>query len=109
MADIILAKPEAGTRSVVQSVENARIQLNFMTGDALLERSGDDLVFSFEDGSSIVIQDFYTAYTRESVPDFILDGAQIAGADFFAALNLDELMPAAGPASSTAEGGRFPE
>ena len=59
MADIILAKPEAGTRSVVQSVENARIQLNFMTGDALLERSGDDLVFSFEDGSSIVIQDFY--------------------------------------------------
>ena len=109
MADIILAKPEAGTRSVVQSVENARIQLNFMTGDALLERSGDDLVFSFEDGSSIVIQDFYTAYTRESVPDFILDGAQIAGADFFAALNLDELMPAAGPAASTAEGGRFHE
>lgn len=109
MADIILAKPEAGTRSVVQSVENARIQLNFMTGDALLERSGDDLVFSFEDGSIIVIQDFYTAYTRESVPDFILDGAQIAGADFFAALNLDELMPAAGPAASTAEGGRFHE
>nr|WP_305734074.1 Ig-like domain-containing protein [uncultured Bilophila sp.] len=108
MADIMIMKPAAGTQAVVQSAADARIQLDFSTGDALLERSGNDLVFRFEDGSSIVLQDFYTAYSRDTMPDFVIEGAEITGQQFFAALNEPDLMPAAGPAAaSTASGGRY--
>ena len=47
MADIMLAKPAAGTQSIIQSVEDARIQLDFASADALLERSGNDPALSF--------------------------------------------------------------
>ena len=110
MADIMLAKPAAGTQSIIQSVEDARIQLDFASADALLERSGNDLIFRFEDGSSIVLQDFYTAYTKDTMPDFVIEGAEISGQQFFAALNEPDLMPAAGPAAaSSAPGGRYHE
>lgn len=110
MPDITLIKPATGTQAVIQSVADARIQLDFAAADALLERSGNDLVFRFEDGSSIVVQNFYTAYTKDTMPDFVIEGAEITGQQFFAALNEPDLMPAAGPAaSSTASGGRFHE
>lgn len=108
MANLMLMKPAAGTRTLFQSTEEARIQLGFATGDTVLERDGNDLVFRFDDGSSIVLQDFYTAYTKDTMPDFVIEGAEITGQQFFAALNEPDLMPAAGPAAaSTASGGRY--
>ena len=112
MADIILNKPEAGTQAVFEAARDSRIELNFPTDQATLERSGNDLIFRFDDGSTVVLRDFYTAYTKDTMPDFVLEGTPIAGEQFFAALNEPDLMPAAGPAAaaaSTAAGGRFRE
>ena len=66
-----------------------------------MERAGDNLVFSFDDGSSIQLTNFYTQYSQESMPDFEVDGTLVAGADFFSAFGPD-LMPAAGPAAGAA-------
>ena len=111
MADLTLNKPAAGAQNVINAEPDSRIELNFPTDQATLERSGNDLVFHFDDGSSIVIRDFYTAYTKESMPDFVLDGTPISGEQFFTALNGEDLMPAAGPAANAgnADGGRFHE
>lgn len=111
MADIILNKPEAGTQAVFEAAGDSRIDLNFPTDQATLERSGNDLIFHFDDGSTVVLRDFYTAYTKDSMPDFVIEGTPIAGAQFFTALNEPDLMPAAGPAANaaSADGGRFRE
>ena len=106
MADIILNKPEAGTQAVFEAAGDSRIDLNFPTDQATLERSGNDLIFRFDDGSTVVLRDFYTAYTKDSMPDFVIEGTPIAGEQFFTALNEPDLMPAAGPAANAASATR---
>lgn len=108
MADIRLAKPVAGTTQTVPSAPDGRFIFDFPADAATLTRNGDDLVLSFEDGSSIRLQGFYTTYSKEEMPSFQVEGVEISGQDFFAALG-EDLMPAAGPAagSSASRGGRF--
>lgn len=53
MADIRLAKPVAGTTQTVPSAPDGRFIFDFPADAATLTRNGDDLVLSFEDGSSI--------------------------------------------------------
>ena len=110
MADIRLAKPVAGTTQTVPSAPDGRFIFDFPADAATLTRNGDDLVLSFEDGSSIRLQGFYTTYSKEEMPSFQVEGVEISGQDFFAALG-EDLMPAAGPAagSSASRGGRYNE
>ena len=110
MADIRLAKPTAGTTQTVPSAPDGRFIFDFPADAATLTRNGDDLVLSFEDGSSIRLQGFYTTYSKEEMPSFQVEGVEISGEDFFAALG-EDLMPAAGPAagSSASRGGRYNE
>ena len=110
MADIRLAKPAAGTTQTVPSAPDGRFIFDFPADAATLTRSGDNLVLTFEDGASIQLQGFYTTYSKEERPSFQVDGVEISGQDFFAALG-EDLMPAAGPAagSSAARGGRYNE
>ena len=110
MADIRLAKPVAGTTQTVPSAPDGRFIFDFPADAATLTRNGDDLVLSFEDGSSIRLQGFYTTYSKEEMPSFQVEGVEISGQDFFAALG-EDLMPAADPAagSSASRGGRYNE
>ena len=73
MANLILARPQAGQHMVVDSVPDSRLVLQFPTDQATMERSGDNLIFSFDDGSSIQLANFYTQYSQESMPDFEVD------------------------------------
>ena len=107
MADIRLAKPAAGSAQIVPSAPDGRFVFDFPADAATLTRSGDNLVLTFEDGSSIQIQGFYATYSKEEMPSFQVDGVEISGADFFAALG-EDLMPAAGPAAgNAARNGRY--
>lgn len=110
MADIRLAKPVAGTTQTVPSAPDGRFIFDFPADAATLTRNGDDLVLSFEDGSSIRLQGFYTTYSKEDMPSFQVEGVESSGQDFFAALG-EDLMPAADPAagSSASRGGRYNE
>lgn len=99
MANIILTRPQAGQHTVLNSAPDSRLVLQFPSAQASMERVGDNLLFSFDDGSSIQLSDFYTQYSQESMPDFEVDGTLVAGADFFNALGPD-LMPAAGPGAA---------
>ena len=110
MADIRLAKPVAGTTQTVPSAPDGRFIFDFPADAATLTRNGDDLVLSFEDGSSIQLQGFYTTYSKEEMPSFQVEGVEISGEDFFAALG-EDLMPAAGPANANnaSRDGRYNE
>ena len=104
MADIRLVKPQANTAQTVSCAADSRFVLEFPSDAALFAKDGDDLVLTFEDGSSIRLQDFYTTYSKEEMPSFEMEGAEISGEDFFAALGNPDLMPAAGPAAAAAQG-----
>ena len=108
MADIRLVKPQANAVHNVPCATGNRFVLDFPSDAALFAKDGDDLVLSFEDGSSIRLQDFYTTYSKEEMPSFEMEGAEISGEDFFAALGNPDLMPAAGPSAAAAtRGGGF--
>ncbi len=95
MADISLQKPAAGETSVLTPQGSDRLVFNFDSSNATLTRNGEDLTFSFEDGSSLVLSDFYVAYTADNMPTFMVGGEEVRGQEFFAAL-AEDLMPAAG-------------
>ncbi|MFT4302829.1 MAG: VCBS domain-containing protein, partial [Desulfovibrio sp.] len=108
MADIKLSRPSAGQHIAVPSAPDARIVLDFSADQVSIDRpeGSNSLFFNFDDGSSLELQNFYAAYTKEEMPEFQIDGQMIAGADFFQAFGPD-LAPAAGPAASAERGARY--
>ena len=111
MADLTLRHPANGANQVIPSEKFDHIAFDFPSDSVVLSKEGNDLLLSFEDGSRITLTDFYTTFSKDSIPDFIVDGTSVSGSEFFAALNEPDLMPAAGPAvaASNADGGRFHE
>ena len=111
MADLTLRHPANGANQVIPSEKFEHIAFDFPSDSVVLSKEGNDLLLSFEDGSRITLTDFYTTFSKDSIPDFIVDGTSVSGSEFFAALNEPDLMPAAGPAvaASNADGGRFHE
>lgn len=105
MADIRLSKVPSGTNQNIACTPDSCFVFDFPTAEATMTRSGDNLVFTFDDGGSIELTGFYTTYNSERMPDFEVDGATISGADFFTAMNEPDLMPAAGPAAGAASNG----
>ncbi len=103
MANLSLQKPVAQQVVSLVPQSSQRIEFEFNPNDALLERAGDTLTLSFEDGSRIELIDFYVTYTSENMPELVVNGNAVSGEDFFAALG-SELMPAAGSATSSVLG-----
>ncbi len=109
MANVNLIKPSASIQNVLPITKDFQnYAFDFDISEAFIEKIDNNLVISFEsDGSSIILEGFYTVYSPEFMPSFILEGETINGEDFFAALD-PELMPAAGDANNTNEsGGNF--
>ena len=110
MADIRLMRPGAGEVQNITCAPEARFIFDFPTDEATLSRSGDNLVITFEDGATLQLENFYTAYSSKNMPSFEVEGAEISGEDFFTAMNEPDLMPAAGPggnAGAQSNGNRF--
>lgn len=96
MNTIMLAHPKAGQHTSVKAIPGSRLSMDFVLEDVTVERHGEDLVFVFDDGSSLLIEDFYVDFTGENLPEFEVGGQIVSGADFFATMGPD-LAPAAGP------------
>jgi VCBS repeat-containing protein len=100
-----LRAPGAGQVQVVEAAAGALFELAFAAEDASLARSGNDLVFNFENGGRIVLAGFFAAGDTDALPQFTLpEGGTISGYEFLAALDPD-LLPAAGPGAGGAAGG----
>lgn len=109
MSTITLTTPGPSQRISIPAEPQATIHLDFQTDQATLERSGDNLVFSFADGGSIAIEGFYAQYDKTNLPEFAVDGKILPGSEFFSVFGPD-LAPAAGPAAQAAErGARYNE
>ncbi len=104
MADIILSRPLPGQAINVAPQTDDRINLEFTADSATITREGDSLTFTFEDGASIELTNFYTAYGAENMPEFVIEGSTVSGEAFFTSLG-EELMPALGNTSAPSGSG----
>ena len=105
MADVKLSRPAQGQHIVVPSTPDARMILDFSADQVNIDRpeGSNSLFFQFGDGASIELQNFYTAYNKEEMPEFQIDGQIIAGTDFFQAFGLIcSPLPALRPVPSAA-------
>ncbi len=107
MTTLTIAKSLQNTPILITE-EATELSFDFNLADALFERVEDDMVVSLDDGTSIVLEDFYAIYSSEFLPDFQFLDSEVTGEEFFAALD-PNLMPAAGPAATAVAtgGGRF--
>ena len=108
MANIVLIRPATGGHISIPAETGATIVLDFIATQSTLERSNDNLVFRFDDGADIVIENFYTTFGQQDIPQFEVDGQLVSGADFFNAFGPD-LIPAAGPDAASQRSARYTE
>ncbi len=82
--------------------ETSNLEFAFDSRTAIFEKSDVNLVVAFDNGSLIILENFYSVYSPEFLPEFTVDGTKLAGQEFFASLD-SNLMPAAGPAELSVE------
>ena len=104
MSEIKIFRPQAGQHVEITPTAEGRLALDFVPQDATIARQGEDLVFSFPDGGTVVLVGFYDL-PADHLPEFAVDGVAISGEAFFAALNNPDLMPAAGFLNAPHTGG----
>ncbi len=89
MADLKLTAPARG-ENVIVNLEGKyeALELGFSLENVFFERIDNDLILSFDAlGSKIVLQDFYTVYTTDNLPEVVSqNGAITLGETFLANL-----------------------
>ena len=92
-----ISRPGPGQTTTIPAAANDKIILGFSTEGMTLARDDSALIFVFDDGAAIRLDDFYTNYQTDNIPEFEIDGRLVSGAEFFSALGPD-LIPAEGSA-----------
>ena len=99
MADVRLEKPAKGQRSIIQhsgdDTSKIRFAFDFPIKDAFMDRVDANLVLSFEDGSEIVLEKFYSEHDSDFMPIFEIDRQIFVGANFFNTFD-EDLTPDVG-------------
>ncbi len=98
MADVLLEKPASGETKTIACGPDDRYVIGFVPENSTLAIQGDDVIFSFDNGSRVLLAGYVKTYTVETAPDLLLprDGAEIAGKDFWNAIFMEDLHPGDG-------------
>ncbi len=97
MAALHLNTPANGEEIVLKINDTVTdFTIDFPIDAVIFEKVDDTLSIYFEDQDAVIVLDnFYAIYHEDFMPDFMIEGDLIAGADFFAAFD-PELMPSMG-------------
>ena len=99
-----LAQPTSGQTVVVPvDAENMRMSLEFAPDPGAVEKNGQNLEFTFEDGGKLVLEGYYNHFESKTLPVMVTEeGEELPGEDFLASLN-EDLLTAAGPGVGSAD------
>lgn len=94
MSEIILFKPDPGQRVVERDAGKARLVCKFSVEEATIVHVGEDLVFTFADGASIRICDYYNSSTdtSDSPPPLKMKGSVVPVAQLLPLERLKESL-----------------
>lgn len=114
MASQIISLPTNEKNIAVVVEANQTLEFAFDISTATFKRpdpsegeKSPDLVITLEDGTAIVLQDFFAAHAGDQLPTLkLVDGAIIDGGDFLASIDPNfDIATAAGSAATPASGG----
>ena len=102
---IHLSQPTAGqTVTIPIDADNMRLSLGFAPDPNSVEKNGQNLEFTFEDGGRIVLDGYYSHFTNKTLPVMVTEeGDELTGEDFLASLR-EDLLTAAGPGAGAGAG-----
>ena len=98
MEELNIPRPAAGEHLVVDCVPCDTLVVHFSMDEMILEDVDGGFMFSFDNGGSVELRNFYSTYAPETAPDFAFEDVVVGGDAFFAMH--DELMPEAAFAGS---------
>ncbi len=103
---IRLTRPGAGqTVNVPIDADNMRLGLGFEPDPNAVEKNGQNLEFTFDDGGKLVLEGYYDHFAGKTLPVMVMEsGDELPGEDFLASLR-EDLLTAAGPGAGAAAGG----
>ena len=82
-----------------------RMTLEFAPDPGAVEKNGQNLEFTFEDGGKLVLEGYYNHFESKTLPVMVTEeGDELPGEDFLASLN-EDLLTAAGPGVGSADAG----
>ena len=92
MTDVTLSRPAGGQQIIVRDFAEACFVLTFPLETAQLERMDNSLVFLFPDDALVVLNNFYTTFSRETLPTFEINGIAVPGGLLLSELG-EQLLP----------------
>ncbi|MGE4311379.1 beta strand repeat-containing protein [Desulfovibrio sp.] len=95
-----ILRPDPGQTLTLHPAASDKITLGFPIEGVTLSRDDNALIFSFNDGAVIRLDDFYVEYRADFIPEFEVDGRLMSGTNFFTSFGPD-LMPGAVPEHET--------
>ncbi len=95
-----ISRPGPGQTLTLHTAASDKITLGFPTEGVTLSRDDNALIFTFDDGAVIRLDDFYVDYRADFIPEFEVDGRLMSGTNFFTTFGPD-LMPGAVPEHET--------
>ncbi|SBW10389.1 hypothetical protein KL86DPRO_60145 [uncultured delta proteobacterium] len=101
-----LTQPSSGTTvNVPIDAANMRLSLGFQPDPNAVQKNGQNLEFSFEDGGKIVLEGYYNHFTSKTLPIMVTEaGDELPGESFLASLR-EDLLTAAGPGAGAGAAG----
>jgi len=105
MSDIKLSRPVPSSKLFREPKKGDNFVIDFDPSEATLSQVEGNLVFTFEDGSQVIITNFYEVYSKEEMPSFTIGELEVEGAQFFALQGASDIMPAAGPVQAQGDSG----
>lgn len=98
-----ISAPATGVSQTVNISAGDRLDFSFDTATAMFERTGPDLAIKFNDGTAILLEDFFvTGGENTSLPALKLpDGTEISAGDFLKSFDPNfDISTAAGPSGA---------
>ena len=79
---LILSRPMAGERIIMQYTEGARVLLDFPPSEAVMDIHDRHLAINFADGGEIIVRDFFAGDPHALPWVILLDGRELTGEEF---------------------------
>ena len=97
-----LFTPEAGARGAVDCAGADRLVLEFDPAHASMERQGNDLLFTFNDGASLTVTGYFAASNGTPLPFILPDGTTASAEKVLT--NITDFSTASGSESPSGSG-----
>jgi len=87
MSNVVLTPIHNVESSVVSYNENTTFIIDVPLDEITLSRIQDNLIVESKDNAKVTVKDFYAYFTKNTLPDFVINDQHLSGSDVFSSLD----------------------